>query len=116
METKLNYLHQKLDVELGTYKLTDAYEEAIRYPFRVGAAKAVVGVIANPCAKSPLIISVSRIFLIFPTIIIVSSEFLNFRLLEIKIKNLVRFQNLSNVSTLEKGGLKINNTTIRIPK
>ena len=58
-KTKLDYLHQKLDVELGTFKLTDAYEAAIRYPFRPGAAKAVIGVIANPCEKTPFLISVS---------------------------------------------------------
>lgn len=58
-KTRLNYLHQKLDVELGTFKLTDAYEAAIRYPFRPGAAKAVIGVIANPCEKTPFLISVS---------------------------------------------------------
>lgn len=52
-----------MDVELGTFKLTDAYEAAIRYPFRPGAARAVVGVIANPCEKSPFPISVSFYFL-----------------------------------------------------
>lgn len=58
---RLTYLQQRLDVELGTFKLTDAYEEAINYPFRPGAAKVVIGVIANPCEKSPLPISVSII-------------------------------------------------------
>ncbi|XP_023246016.1 apolipophorins [Copidosoma floridanum] len=52
--TKIKYLKQRLDVELGTFKLTDAYEAAIRYPFRPGAAKAVVGLISTPCEKSPL--------------------------------------------------------------
>ncbi|KAK1130809.1 hypothetical protein K0M31_018919 [Melipona bicolor] len=64
MKTKLVYLHQKLDVELGTFKLTDAYEAAIRYPFRPGAAKAVIGVIANPCEKTPFLISLQQIRLL----------------------------------------------------
>ncbi|XP_043521132.1 apolipophorins isoform X2 [Frieseomelitta varia] len=63
-KTKLDYLHQKLDVELGTFKLTDAYEAAIRYPFRPGAAKAVIGVIANPCEKTPFLISLQQIRLL----------------------------------------------------
>lgn len=58
-EKKINYLQQRLDVELGTFKLTDAYEEAIQYPFRAGASKTVIGVIANPCEKSPFLLSVS---------------------------------------------------------
>lgn len=53
-----------MDVELGTFKLTDAYEAAIRYPFRPGAARAVVGVIANPCEKSPFPISLQQLRLI----------------------------------------------------
>ncbi|XP_017790563.1 PREDICTED: apolipophorins [Habropoda laboriosa] len=61
---KIDYLQQRLDVELGTFKLTDAYEEAIRYPFRPGAAKAVIGVIANPCEKSPFPISMQQIRLL----------------------------------------------------
>nr|XP_034187967.1 apolipophorins [Osmia lignaria] len=63
-EKKITYLHQKLDVELGTFRLTDAYEEAIRYPFRPGAAKVVIGVIANPCEKSPFPISLQQIRLL----------------------------------------------------
>nr|XP_012148156.1 PREDICTED: apolipophorins [Megachile rotundata] len=63
-EKKITYLHQKLDIELGTFRLTDAYEEAIRYPFKPGAAKAVVGVIANPCEKSPFPISLQQIRLL----------------------------------------------------
>lgn len=55
----LKYLKQRYDVEFGTFKLTGAYEQAINYPFRPEAAKAVVGVIASPCEKSPLPISVS---------------------------------------------------------
>lgn len=50
----MQFLKQRLDVELGTFKVTDAYEAAIRYPFRPAAAKAVVGVISLPCEKSPL--------------------------------------------------------------
>ncbi|XP_014235825.1 apolipophorins [Trichogramma pretiosum] len=50
----VQYVKQRLDVELGTFKVTDAYEAGIRYPFRAGAAKAVVGVISQPCEKSPL--------------------------------------------------------------
>ncbi|XP_076681659.1 retinoid- and fatty-acid binding glycoprotein apolipophorin isoform X2 [Andrena cerasifolii] len=63
-EQRLTYLQQRLDVELGTFKLTDAYEEAINYPFRPGAAKVVIGVIANPCEKSPLPISLQQIRLL----------------------------------------------------
>ena len=55
-------MKQRLDTELGTFKLTDAYEEAIRYPFRPGAAKAIIGVFATPCEKSPLPISVTKFF------------------------------------------------------
>ncbi|XP_017879492.1 apolipophorins [Ceratina calcarata] len=61
IEEKLQYLQQKLSVELGTFRLTDAYEAAIHYPFRPGAAKAVIGVIANPCEKSPLPISLQQL-------------------------------------------------------
>ncbi|XP_076231616.1 retinoid- and fatty-acid binding glycoprotein apolipophorin [Calliopsis andreniformis] len=61
---KLTYLQQRLQVELGTYKLTDAYEEAINYPFRPGAAKAVVGIIANPCEKSPFPVSLQQLRLL----------------------------------------------------
>ncbi|CAK9823680.1 unnamed protein product [Anthophora retusa] len=64
MKKKIEYLHQRLDVELGTFKLTDAYDEAIRYPFRPGAAKAVIGVIANPCEKSPLPVSLQQVRLL----------------------------------------------------
>lgn len=60
----LKYLKQKLDVELGTLKLTDAYEEAIHYPFRPGAAKVVIGVHATVCEKSPLPISLQQIRLL----------------------------------------------------
>lgn len=45
-------------MELGTFRLTDAYEQAIRYPFRAGSAKAVVGVLVSPCEKSPFLLSV----------------------------------------------------------
>ena len=51
---KLQYIKQRLDVELGSFKLTDGYSAAIRYPFRAGAAKAVVGLVSQPCEKSPL--------------------------------------------------------------
>ncbi|XP_034949851.1 apolipophorins [Chelonus insularis] len=60
-QTRLKFAKQRLDVELGTFKLTDAYEEAVRYPFRTGAAKIVVGVIANPCEKSPLPLSLQQL-------------------------------------------------------
>lgn len=60
----LEYLKQKLDVELGTLTLTDAYEEAIHYPFRAGAAKIVIGVHATVCEKSPLPISLQQIRLL----------------------------------------------------
>ncbi|KAJ8687230.1 hypothetical protein QAD02_023024 [Eretmocerus hayati] len=53
-EKKLKFLKQKFDVELGTFKVSDAYEAAVKYPFRTAAAKAVVGVISQPCVKSPL--------------------------------------------------------------
>lgn len=61
-EKRMEYLEQRLDIELGTLKLTGAYEEGINYPFRAGAVKAVVAIIATPCEKSPLPLSV-RIFL-----------------------------------------------------
>jgi len=48
-------------MELGTFKLTDAYHEAVNYPFRPGAAKAIVGIIATPCEKSLFPISVNSI-------------------------------------------------------
>ncbi|XP_008560242.1 apolipophorins [Microplitis demolitor] len=60
-KTRLKYAKQKLDIELGTFKLTDAYEEAIHYPFRAGAVKVVVGVIASPCEKSPLPLSLQHL-------------------------------------------------------
>ncbi|XP_076294213.1 retinoid- and fatty-acid binding glycoprotein apolipophorin [Lasioglossum baleicum] len=60
----LEYLKQKLDVELGTLTLTDAYEEAIHYPYRAGAAKVVIGVHVNVCEKSPLPISLQQIRLL----------------------------------------------------
>lgn len=63
-EMKYKYAKQRLNVELGTFKLTDAYEEAVSYPFRAGAAKAVVGVLASPCEKSPLPISVIIAYLV----------------------------------------------------
>ncbi|XP_076625563.1 retinoid- and fatty-acid binding glycoprotein apolipophorin isoform X1 [Colletes latitarsis] len=63
-EKKLEYLHQRLDIELGTFNLNDAYEEAVRYPFRPGAARAVVGVLANPCEKSPLPVSLQQLRLL----------------------------------------------------
>ncbi|XP_078038624.1 retinoid- and fatty-acid binding glycoprotein apolipophorin, partial [Augochlora pura] len=64
IEIPLSYAKQKLDVELGTLKLTDAYQEAINYPFRPGAAKAVIGVHASFCEKSPFAISLQQIRLI----------------------------------------------------
>ncbi|KAK2585087.1 hypothetical protein KPH14_008599 [Odynerus spinipes] len=64
IEKKFEYLGQRLDVEFGTFKLTDAYEEAIRYPFRAGAAKAVIGVVASPCEKSPLPVSLQQLRLL----------------------------------------------------
>lgn len=54
----LQFIGQRLDLELGTFELTEAYEEAINYAFRPGAVKAVVGVLATPCEKSPLPLSV----------------------------------------------------------
>lgn len=60
----LKYLKQKLDIELGTLKLTDAYTEAINYPFRPGAAKVVIGVHATVCKKSPLPISLQQVRLL----------------------------------------------------
>ncbi|XP_015121091.1 apolipophorins [Diachasma alloeum] len=61
VKTRLNYAKQRIDVELGTFAITDAYEEAIRYPFRIGSAKAVVGIIATPCEKSPLPLSLQQV-------------------------------------------------------
>ncbi|XP_076643954.1 retinoid- and fatty-acid binding glycoprotein apolipophorin [Halictus rubicundus] len=60
----LKYLKQKLDVELGTLKLTDAYKEAIDYPFRPGAAKVVIGVHATVCEKSSIPISLQQVRLL----------------------------------------------------
>ncbi|XP_024936320.1 apolipophorins isoform X2 [Cephus cinctus] len=60
----LLYAKQQLNMELGTTKLTEAYEEAINYPFRPTAAKAVVGVIATPCEKSPLPLSLQQLRLL----------------------------------------------------
>ncbi|KAL0104310.1 hypothetical protein PUN28_017203 [Cardiocondyla obscurior] len=64
LETKLQYLDQKIDVELGTLGISDAYKEAINYPFRPAAAKAVVAVVSTPCEKSPLPISLQQLRLI----------------------------------------------------
>ncbi|XP_063988684.1 apolipophorins [Diachasmimorpha longicaudata] len=61
LQTRLNYVKQRVDVELGTFAITDAYEEAIRYPFRIGSAKAVVGIVATPCEKSPLPLSLQQV-------------------------------------------------------
>lgn len=58
-EKQIKYLEQRLNLEFGTFQLTRAYEEAINYPFRPGAVKAVVGIFASPCEKSPLPLSVS---------------------------------------------------------
>nr|UEP64281.1 apolipophorin [Cotesia flavipes] len=63
-KTRLKYAKQRLDIELGTFKLTGAYEEAIHYPFRAGAVKVVVGVIASPCEKSPLPLSLQHLRLL----------------------------------------------------
>lgn len=59
IEKKLDYLEQRLNIEIGNLKLSDVYNEAINYPYRPGAVKAVVTVLATPCEKSPLPISVS---------------------------------------------------------
>ncbi|XP_076762006.1 retinoid- and fatty-acid binding glycoprotein apolipophorin [Xylocopa sonorina] len=64
LSKKIDYVRQKLDIELGTFKLTDAYETAVKYPFRAGAAKVVIGVIANPCVKSSLPISLQQVRLL----------------------------------------------------
>lgn len=50
--------------------MTDAYEEGINYPFRTGAVKAVVGLIATPCEKSPLPLSVSIFLFLSPVSIL----------------------------------------------
>ncbi|KAM0732090.1 Apolipophorin [Formica fusca] len=63
-EKRMEYLEQRLDIELGTLKLTGAYEEGINYPFRAGAVKAVVAIIATPCEKSPLPLSLQQLRLI----------------------------------------------------
>jgi hypothetical protein len=55
----LQFIGQRLDLELGTFELTEAYEEAINYSFRPGAVKTVVGILATPCEKSSLPLSVS---------------------------------------------------------
>jgi hypothetical protein len=61
---KLKFMKQRVDVELGTFKLTDAYEQAIKYPFRPGSAKAVVGIFVSPCEKSPLPVSLQHLRLV----------------------------------------------------
>lgn len=63
-EKRVQYLEQRLDLEFGTFKLTGAYEEGINYPFRAGAVKAVVAIIATPCEKSPLPLSLQQLRLI----------------------------------------------------
>ncbi|XP_072754262.1 apolipophorins [Anoplolepis gracilipes] len=63
-ETRMQYLGERLDLEFGTFKLTDAYEEGVNYPFRAGAVKAVVAIIATPCEKSPLPLSLQQLRLI----------------------------------------------------
>ncbi|XP_011691522.1 PREDICTED: apolipophorins [Wasmannia auropunctata] len=63
-EKQLKYLEQRLQLELGTFKLTDAYQEAINYPFRPGAVKAAVTVLAMPCEKSPWPLSLQQLRLI----------------------------------------------------
>lgn len=51
---KIDFIRQRLTAEVGDSKMTDVYEAATRYPFRAGAAKAVVGLTSQPCEKSPL--------------------------------------------------------------
>ncbi|XP_018353837.1 PREDICTED: apolipophorins [Trachymyrmex septentrionalis] len=63
-EKQVTYLEQRINLELGALKLTDAYEEAINYPFRPGAVKAVVAVFASPCEKSPLPLSLQQLRLL----------------------------------------------------
>ncbi|XP_018393503.1 PREDICTED: apolipophorins [Cyphomyrmex costatus] len=63
-ETKVKYLEQRVNLELGELRLTDAYKEAINYPFRPGAVKAVVTIFATPCEKSPLPLSLQQLRLI----------------------------------------------------
>ncbi|XP_012523598.1 apolipophorins [Monomorium pharaonis] len=60
-ETLQKYLEQRLNVELGTLRLTDVYEEAIKYPYRPGAVKAVVVIGGTTCEKSPLPISLQQL-------------------------------------------------------
>ncbi|XP_014488121.1 PREDICTED: apolipophorins [Dinoponera quadriceps] len=61
IEKKLEYIGQKLDMEFGTFKLTDAYLEGVRYPYRPGAVRAVVGIIVTPCEKSPFPLSLQSL-------------------------------------------------------
>ncbi|XP_058796215.1 apolipophorins [Phymastichus coffea] len=49
---KVEFLRQRLAVELGTSKIANAFEDAIRYPFRAAASKAVIGLISSNCEKS----------------------------------------------------------------
>ncbi|XP_032678528.1 apolipophorins [Odontomachus brunneus] len=58
---RLEYIGQKLDIELGTFELTDAYVEATRYPYRPGAVKTVIGIITTPCVKSPFPLSLQQL-------------------------------------------------------
>lgn len=58
-DLKMDYLEQKIDLELGTLKLTEAYQEIIDYNYRPGAVKAVISIASTPCEKSPFLLSVS---------------------------------------------------------
>ncbi|XP_046751140.1 apolipophorins [Diprion similis] len=66
---KLDYLGQAIVNELGTFKLTDAYQEALNYDFRPGASKTVIGVIATPCTKSLLPVSLQQLRLLFGLVV-----------------------------------------------
>ncbi|KAL6267909.1 hypothetical protein P5V15_000977, partial [Pogonomyrmex californicus] len=57
MEKKMQYLEQRIDLEFGSFSLTDAYEEAVGYPFRPAAVKAVVGILTFACEQSVLPLS-----------------------------------------------------------
>jgi hypothetical protein len=64
MEKKIKYVEQRLAMELGTIKLKDAYDEAINYPYRPGAVKAVIAVLTTHCEKSLLPLSVQQLRLL----------------------------------------------------
>ncbi|XP_012266095.2 apolipophorins [Athalia rosae] len=61
---RMEFLAQKVNVELGTLSITAAYSEALSYDFRPSASKTIIGVIATPCEKSLLPVSLQQLRLL----------------------------------------------------